>query len=65
MPFSKVIIKKILNRAHNITLTYDYNNIFNTIYAGNENDQNFQGGILAEVSNFDRKLRFLALLSHN
>ena len=24
-----------------------------------------QGGILPEVSNFDRKSRFLALLSHN
>ena len=42
---------------------------------GNGNDQNFQGGyfrkffgqrgILPEVSNFDRKSRFLALLSHN
>ena len=37
------------------------------IYAGNGNDQNFQGGggILPEVSNFDRKSCFLALLSHN
>ena len=45
--------------------------------AGNGNDQNFQGGgyfrnifgqgggILPEASNFDRKSRFLALLSHN
>ena len=48
------------------------------LLAGNGNDQNFQGGgvfskkfsargggILPEVSNFDRKSRFLALLSHN
>ena len=45
------------------------------LYPGNGNDQNFQGGIfekfsarggiLPEVSNFDRKSRFLALLSHN
>ena len=46
------------------------------IEAGNGNDQNFQGGgifenfsarggILTEVSHFDRKSRFLALLSHN
>ena len=46
------------------------------VVPGNGNDQNFQGGgyfrkifgqggILPEVSNFDRKSRFLALLSHN
>ena len=29
----KSLSKKILNRAHYITLTYDYNNTFNTIYA--------------------------------
>ena len=46
------------------------------LQSGNGNDQNFQGGgifekfsarggILPEVRNFDRKSRFLALLSHN
>ena len=44
------------------------------IYADIGNDQNFQGGIFeklsarggifSKVSNFDRKSRFLALLSH-
>ena len=33
MCHSQVITKKMLNRAHYITLTYDYDNIFNTIYA--------------------------------
>ena len=31
--FLKSHYKKILNRAHYITLTYDYDNTFNTIYA--------------------------------
>ena len=51
--------------------------IIGLLKAGNGNDQNFQGGggifenfsakggIFPEDSNFDRKSRFLALLSHN